>query len=255
MSFRADLIETSAALPAYHLGPSLKLGKLPALFYFALSGKDSLELDPFNQPAAFLQNSPIRIFSFTIPGHGPDSKNSEAIASWAQAFSEGKNPIKEFIEGVNQSIEELIRLDLIDSEKMAAAGLSRGGFIATQLAASDSRIKAILGFAPMVQLELSEDFKKYQISEEVLNSSLNHLAEKLVGRSLRFYIGNRDILVHTDANYRFIRLLTEVNFNAGVRSPKVELIISPSIGTKGHGTPPHIFLNGVNWLKETLRIL
>ena len=37
-----------------YLGPSINLGPLPAVFYFALSATDSLSLDPFDQPAVYL---------------------------------------------------------------------------------------------------------------------------------------------------------------------------------------------------------
>ncbi|MEK7340133.1 MAG: hypothetical protein AABZ92_05425, partial [Verrucomicrobiota bacterium] len=46
-----------------YLGPSVDLGPLPAVFYFALSARDSLLLDPFNQPAVYLSQFPLRIFS------------------------------------------------------------------------------------------------------------------------------------------------------------------------------------------------
>lgn len=255
MPCKTDLIESPVDLPIYHQGPSFSLGKLPAFIYFALSGKDSLELDPFNQPAAFLQGFPIRVFSFTLPGHGPDKKNSAAIGEWAKDFSNGENPIYDFIQKAKKNIELLDQLNLIDCEKLAVGGLSRGGFIAAHLAAAEPRIQTLLGFAPMIALELSEEFQKYPIGENVLQQSLENLIPKLIGRSLRFYIGNRDILVHTDACYKFIRHLTEASHVSGIRSPEVELIITPSIGAKGHGTAPHIFLQGVNWLKEKLRII
>ena len=255
MSYSAELLDSPSALPIYHMGPPLKVGPLPALFYFALSGKDSLELDPFNQPAAFLKEDPMRVFSFTLPGHGGELKNSEAIAYWAEAFASGQNPIRDFVEQAKANIDELVQRNLIDPQRLAAAGLSRGGFVATHLAAQDERVKIILGFAPMVSLELSEEFKKEPVSASVIESSLEALIPRLTSKMLRFYIGNRDLRVHTDACYSFIRKLTDAAYVAKVSSPQVELVISPSIGHLGHGTAPQTFLNGMNWLKEKMRIL
>ena len=43
-------ITTASNLEVYFTGPPIEEGPRPALFYFALSGHQSLTLDPFNQP-------------------------------------------------------------------------------------------------------------------------------------------------------------------------------------------------------------
>lgn len=247
-------IESPAGLPIYYIGPPLKEGPLPALFYFSLSGKDSLQLDPFNQPVNYLKDSPVRIFSFTLPGHGDGLKNSEAISFWASAFAQGENPVKTFIDKARANIDALIHSKIVDEKRLVVAGLSRGGYIATLLAATEKRIQAVLGFAPMIHLEISEEFKKFPTTETVLQESLEAYIPQLVGTPLHFYIGNRDILVSTDACYQFIRKLTETSYSAGIRSPQVGLTLNPSIGAKGHGTAPATFLDGVTWLKKQLRM-
>ena len=38
----------------------------------------------------------------------------------------------------------------------------------------------------------------------------------------------------------------------GIRSPQMELLLTPPIGYKGHGTSPDIFYSGSLWIKEKL---
>ena len=52
-----DIINGPNSISIYHVGPPLELGPLPTFFYFALSGEESLTLNPYNQPVSFLRNS------------------------------------------------------------------------------------------------------------------------------------------------------------------------------------------------------
>jgi esterase FrsA len=111
----------------------------------------------------------------------------------------------------------------------------------------------VLGFAPLTQPQPLEELKLFQgISFDHI--SLTSVADHLIHARLRFYIGNHDTRVGTDACYHFIHYLTEVAFNSGIRSPTVELILYPSIGYKGHGTPPVIFYEGADWIKGQIMI-
>lgn len=247
-------INPPSGLPIYHSGAPLDSGKLPAFFYFALSGKDSLHLDPFNQPATFLSNAPIRTYSFTIPGHDPGLKNTEAMHWWAERFRNNENPLEAFFEQCLENIEFLIQHDLVDEEAIAVGGLSRGGFIATHLAARDPRIKTLVGFAPLTTTKTIQEFRDLQNSPIVNTLEFDPLLDTLINKQIRFYIGNRDERVSTDACYHFIRQLTERAYEHKIRSPSIELIINPSIGHKGHGTSPSVFKQGSDWIKSALLV-
>lgn len=248
-----DEIHSPSGLTIYHKGPDLQSGPLPALYYFALSGKDSLTLDPFNQPVNFLDNFPIRIFSFDIPGHGDGLENTKAIGYWARQLAEGNNIINKFIDDSVNNVNFIIENGWVDTEHMAAAGISRGGFISFHIAAKHTKINNILAFAPLILLSKSEEFKELENDPIVQELNVTNLIPQLVHKHVRCYIGNRDVRVGTDRCFDFIESLTETAFQQGVRSPQVELIISPSIGHKGHGTPPHIFRDGAEWLKSRLK--
>lgn len=243
-----SIIESPFPLAIHHLGPDLNKGPLPSLFYFALSGEESLTLDPYNQPAVFLAQHPIRILSFTLPGHGPGYATSTAISLWGKELAEGHNIIAEFIEAAVQNIDYLIEQGIIHPKHLAAAGLSRGGFIATHLAARDPRIHTVVGYAPMTRLTFLKEFA--EIHSYALD--LIHLVEKLVHKKIRFYIGNRDLRVGTKESYQFIETLAETQHQAGYRSPPAELIITPSIGHKGHGTSLATFHDGMKWLQSKI---
>lgn len=249
-----EIIPAPSSLSIHHLGPPLKKGPLPSFFYFALSALDSLTLDPYNQPIQFLESEALRCFSFTLPGHGPGLKNSEALSSWATAFQQGNDILAPFLEGAGENIQFLVENGWVDKEKIAVAGLSRGGFAATLLGAMQVDIKWILAFAPMTNLRIYKEFQTADVAEFAEKYDLKKFINQLVDKSLRFYIGNRDLKVSTDACFELIRLIADQGYAMGKRSCKTELMISPSIGNQGHGTPPHLFKEGIEWLKKEWNI-
>lgn len=234
----------------YFQGPGLETGIQPAVLYFALSAHMSLFVDPFNQPVLHLSHQGIRVFSWDLPFHEADQDPNEALLKWGREFSKRPSFISDFISLCQENIHFLIQQGLVNIHSLAVAGLSRGGFIATHLAARDPRIKTVVGFAPLTHPQPFQETKSH--SEFLASISLAALVNHLVHTHLLFFIGNRDMRVGTDACYHFIRALTEAAFAQGVRSPKVELIIYPSIGHKGHGTPSVIFHQGADWIKQQL---
>jgi predicted esterase len=236
------------------IGPPLSEGPLPAVFYFALSAHDSLHLDPFNQPALFLSKYPLRIFSMTLPGHEDKLPATEALVRWAEAIASGENVISHFIDTVANTVEKLIKENAILPDQLAVAGLSRGGFIAAHAAANIPQFKSILAFAPLTSLAFAKEFHNIPHNPLVQALDLNAITEKLIDKHLRFYIGNRDERVSTDLCFQWIRKLTEAAYAHHIRSPQVELIISPSIGRQGHGTSPEIFHDGARWLLSELGV-
>ncbi|MBS0621394.1 MAG: alpha/beta hydrolase [Verrucomicrobia bacterium] len=249
----SERILTRKGHELFFVGPPLLQGPLPAFFYFSLGGEESLLLDPFNLPAVHLQQLPLRIFSMTLPFHEESEDKHTAIAKWAEEMAQGKTPLQDFLTQAHEALLDLLEEGVITH--IATGGLSRGGFIATHLAALEPRIKAVLGLAPMTDLSVLRDFEAINHLESVKALSLSLLAPKLTHTHIRFYIGNRDIAVGTAACFSFIETLANVAFEARVRSPHVELFISPSIGHRGHGTPAHIFAEGAHWIGQQLHLL
>lgn len=233
----------------FHIGPPLDHGPLPTIFYFALSGPDSLCLDPFNQPVQFLDGKWIRIFSMTLPAHEGGLSPQNALSVWAEEIAKGRDPLGDFFEEALKAVDYTVRQKLADPQKLGIAGLSRGGFIASHLAAREERFKAILQFAPLTRLSKGKDFEA--IKDHPLIHSLDafHLTKQLANRHIRFYIGNKDTRTHTKTCFEFAMQLVEHSTH---RSPQIEFIMTPSIGQMGHGTPPEAFRQGAEWLAQCL---
>lgn len=247
-----DLIEVPSLPTVYHIGPPLTTGALPSVFYFSLSGQESLNLDPYNQPAVYLANQNIRVFSITLPEHFGTHPHPHAMNSWAASIASGFDFMKDFVADCSHCIDYFVDKGYVSLHRIGSCGLSRGGFAATHLAAHDKRIKYVVGFAPITNLAALKEFNAVGNMELCHRLSLTALIPQLTNVSLRFYIGNRDTCVNTSDCYEFIHKLTEAAHQLKRRSLPIELTIYPSIGHKGHGTPPEIFRSGADWLLEKL---
>ncbi len=79
-------IESTFDEPIYFTGPEINDGIKPAFFYFALSGKQSLQLDPYNQPIQFLNKQNVRCFSWSLPFHNDEIELSSAMPLWIETW-------------------------------------------------------------------------------------------------------------------------------------------------------------------------
>jgi esterase FrsA len=242
-------LQAAPNITVYHTGPSLDHGPLPAIFYFTLAGPDSLTVDPYNQPVQFLSDRWIRFFSLTLPAHENGLSPHNALNVWAEDIAKGIDILGQFLDAAELAIDFTIRQKLVDPQKLGLAGLSRGAFIASHLAAREKRFHNILQFAPLTRLEKTKEFQTMQSHPIVRSLDLFALAPSIADRNIRFYIGNRDTRVDTRSCFEFAMQLVD---KATVKSPFIELIISPSIGQHGHGTSPEIFRQGANWLADCL---
>lgn len=247
-----EIIEAQGLPTIYHLGPPLSEGPLPSVFYFSLSGEESLTLDPYNQPTVHLSKKNIRVFSITLPGHEGNFPHSLAIKSWADHLGAGINLIEQFVAICQKTLSYLIDCSYVDQAFIGVAGLSRGAYLATHVAAKDERIHTILGFAPLTTLETMKDFQELKEDPLIQSLSLKNIIPELTNKKIRFYIGNYDTLVDTAQCFSFIHSLAEKSYLEKRRFAPIELIIYPAIGHKGHGTPPEIFHEGALWLANSL---
>ncbi len=245
-------LEIPGQLPVCFRGPPLSEGPLPAFLYFSLSDEESLLEHPYSTPAEKL-SSFFRVFSWTLPFHGPGFNKFHAMEKWLRAFYEQKAPFEEFFRTVCAGIEWLISEKIIHPDQLAAGGLSRGAWIATHIAAREKRIKTLLGFAPLTRFQELPDYQPYledlSFSNYLDAWNLRSLTEQLLHlKHVRYYIGGRDRWVSTDACYRFVRELTEKGHALHARHLNVEFRMTPSVGLKGHGTTPETFSEGCQWL-------
>lgn len=240
-------LEIRPGLEVSWTGAPLELGALPGFFYFALSAEESLGQDPYNQPVVALAEAPLRCYSLTLPSHGPGFDHREAMYDWAKDVQLGAKELLQFLDAVEEAIRFLIGAGWLLKERIAFGGLSRGGFIATHLAARLGNAAGVVGYAPLTRISFLTELEGIGRSLD-----LHALAPQLTRTPIRFYIGNRDVRVSTDECYDFIRKVAEAAYADGVRSPMVELIITHAIGHQGHGTPSTSFYGGAHWISERL---
>lgn len=250
-------IKTPSGITLYYLGPSLDAGPLPALFYFSLSGEESLYLEPYNQVPQILKDEKMRTLSLTLPGHEEGRNKFQAMKYWADKIKEGSYLIEELIDQIDETLSWLLAEGIVDPKAIATAGLSRGGLIAGLLAAKNTHIKTLVAFAPVVDLSFLEDFSDFKESSRLLErleelslfAKIEHLTHL---HHMRFYIGMRDEKVNTDRCYHFIKEMTEKVHEKRAKQCHVELFLTPPLGYKGHGTAPHIFHEGATLIKREL---
>jgi hypothetical protein len=225
------VLKTKKIIAPQYIGPPLDAGAKPAVFYFALSAKDSLFLDPYNQPVKVLETADMRIFSVTLPGHDILPPQA-ALETWTLEVMES------FFEEVCLHINDLIHKKIITS--CAVMGLSRGVFVAAHVAARLPSIQTLLGFAPLTELA------------SLPGMDLETLSEKLFSKTIRCTIGSRDVRVGTEKTFSWLFKLADLAFQKGLRTSPIELIMTPSIGKDGHGTSPETFRAGAEWLLKGL---
>jgi hypothetical protein len=216
---------------------------VPTVFYFALSARDSLYLDPFNQPTIPLVKKNIRVCSITLPGHDTLSA-TDAMLFLASEMKKKVPIIENFIEKATTFITDLLNKEILIPQTTAFMGLSRGVLIAANIAAKIPQIPMLLAFAPLTQLKTLKEFQ--DLNTDLLN--LNNLSQSLYNRSIRCYIGNNDTRVGTANCFEWIFQLAKTAATHQIRNIPIELIIKPSIGRDGHGTSPETFSEGSNWL-------
>ena len=251
MPHQSNTILAPGLEPLHYLGPPLSSGPLPAVFYFSLSAEESLSLDPFNQPALRLAELGVRVFSITLPAHHGAFPHPHAMQEWLEDIQTGGKVIGDFIATCTASIDYLIEQGWIDPHRIGAAGLSRGAYIAFLLAAEDQRVRSVAGFSPLTRFAALDDVSDSPMKQVIL-SDLKNYADRLSNKKVKVYIGNNDTRVSTSSCYGFIEALTHSAVSHKHRPPPIEMVIYPSIGHKGHGTPKHIFESGAEWLAAIL---
>jgi hypothetical protein len=107
----------------------------------------------------------------------------------------------------------------------------------------NSKIKHIVGFAPLTDLTKAKEFRDLPSSIH-LPKPISFLKESLIHTSLKFFIGNQDTRVSTHRALETIVDLCDFALEKSIKSPPIEISVYPSIGHMGHGTPPHIFEEG-----------
>ncbi|TDC48608.1 hypothetical protein E1212_20655 [Jiangella ureilytica] len=158
---------------------------------------------------------------------------SEGLPGWAELAVDEHDFVADFNTRLKQVLDHLIDEELVDAERIAVAGTSRGGFLALRYAAFDPRVACAVGYAPVTDLRQVSEFATAASVPFVDELSLAAHLDPLVGRPVYIVIGDRDVRVGTDSAIEAARALSA----AAVTGFPVAGIVNPSFEDLTGGWP------------------
>lgn len=250
----------------------------PTLFLFATTVETTLGSETYSQVGRLLSPSGVLVISVDVPGHGQDRREGEpeGIAAWPGRVARDEPLVADFAKRCTAVLDHLVAEKHTDPARVAAAGTSRGGFMAVQFAAADPRVRAVVGFAPVTRPAFISEFAGMKGDARVEALNLTNVADRLAGRSVWLTIGNDDARVSTDECVAFSRRLIDANKRAAAAQkpaaekpsaekpsdqkatdqkpadPKLIDVELEVLAAAGHRTPAGAHQRAADWLKERL---
>ena len=215
---------TTAAGAAFTMLPLQQNAPAPTLLLLASTGVDTLTIEPYCCVGRLLHARGWNVVSLDIPCHGADCRAGEPaeLAGWVVRIGQGEDFVTDFRARVNDTLAHLIAADIADPRRIAAAGTSRGGFLAFHAAAVNQRIRAVAAFSPATDLRALREFTDQQENPLLSRLSLEESVEALADRAVWITIGNADERVDTARVVAFAHALA-----AGARKhdPAGEMVL------------------------------
>ncbi len=242
--------EQTAAGIAFARLPLAARAPAPTLLLFALAGAETLSAEPYCRVGRLLQARGWNVAALDLPCHGADRRAGEPaeLEGWAARAAAGEDFVAAFCARVNAVIAHLAAAGAADPARLAAAGTSRGGFMAFQAAAGNPAIRAAAAFAPVTDLAALSEFAGQGAKPLVRRRALIRAVEQLADRAIWITIGNADKRVGTGKAVAFARALARAAVAQG-RPPQVTLQVLP---TPGHASRPEWHAQAADWLDEQM---
>jgi alpha-beta hydrolase superfamily lysophospholipase len=223
-------------------------GAAPTLLLLAMAGKETLSAELYGRVGRLLHAQGWNVISLDLPCHGDDcSPGAPAqIAGWVARIAAGEDIVAAFQQRVNDVVEHLVATGVADPRRLAAAGTSRGGYLACQAAAGNPRIRAVAAFSPVTDLLALTEFAGQQDNPLTRRLALMHAVPQLADRAAWIIIGNADTRVDTDKAVALARALVA----AGQSLPAgrdVTLCLQP---VSGHRSCPEWHDAAATWLQQ-----
>ena len=229
------------------------LAKKPAPTLFMLAGtiEGTLGKSYFRQCGNELAELGYLVVSIDLPCHGTQTIEGQpnGLSGWGHRVGNGEDIVAESNNRLSKVLDHLIMTGLTDPDKVAAAGTSRGGFLAIHFAAHDSRVKAAAGFAPATDLAALSEFRSKQEHPLVRTLSLKNQAEKLAGRPVWIIIGDVDERVGT---HHAIELANRLSAHAKEKKVASNVELHVISEPRGHTTPQGSSRLAAAWLNRHL---
>lgn len=190
----------------------------PTLFLFAREADLTLDHPSYNQIGTALQAQGWLIVSLDIPGHGENVQPGETggLTGWAERTAAGEDWVQPFTQTVSQAIDYLIRSEQSLPDRIYAAGLSRGGFLALHAAAADARIKAVVACWPVTDLRALEEFAALHDNPLAAQLRIHTQAAKLSHQPIYILMADHDPRVSTEQAVTFAQSVRDAGGRADV---------------------------------------
>ena len=213
---------------------------VPTLFIFALDAQTTLTSADFNRIGAALRREGFLCVSLDAPCHGADNAEQQenALVGWRMRVERGEAFIEAFTSRCTAVLDHLASEGWTDPERVAAAGTSRGGFLALHFAAAEPRVRAAAAFAPVTRLRALGEFDGVKNPDAADALSLVNVSPKLTDKHIVLYIGENDRRVGTEHAIQFARTL-----------PALELHVTK---TEGHRVLPIAHTEAAEFIAERL---
>src|SRR5205085_2081100 len=88
------------------------------------------------------------------PCHGKDNTENadNPLATWRARIERGDRLVDDFSARCTRVLDYLVAEKYADPARAAAAGISRGGFLALHWAAAEPRVRCVAAFSPVTEL-------------------------------------------------------------------------------------------------------
>ncbi|MFH1567022.1 MAG: prolyl oligopeptidase family serine peptidase [Gemmatimonadota bacterium] len=224
----------------------------PALLLFAMAAADTLLAQPYGRVGRLLHARGWTVASLDLPCHGADRRPGEPaeLAGWAACLAAGEDFVVPFRQRVDEVVAHLVASGLADPGRLAAAGTSRGGFLALHAAAGNPRIGAVAASAPVTDLLALTEFAGLEASLLARQRAVAHAVDALAGRAVWLTIGDGDQRVDTDRAVALARGLARAAAARGLPS-RVSLHVLP---VPGHTSRPEWHDQAAAWLQEAVTL-
>lgn len=193
----------------------------PALLLtFATTARSAFQDKPHDIPFRHFAEAGHYVATFDLPHHGSCVDHfGEGIEGMCQAFVAGQDPFARFIADGQAVIDACLTQGIGQNGKFVVCGVSRAGYCALRLAASDPRIRGIAALAPVTDWRRLREFAAVKEQPAVAALAIDNWVTQLADRAVYLAIGNHDDRVGTDSFLRFAHRLFEAQDALNSSSP------------------------------------
>ena len=218
----------------------------PTLLLLAADAEGTLTTEPYRRTGRLLHARGWNVLALDLPCHGADRRadEPEQLAGWAARTTAGENFVAPFQRRAHDALAHLVATGLADPQRIAAAGTSRGGFMAFHAAAGSPLLRAVAGFAPVTDLLALLEFAGQEHNPLVHQLALPTCADVLADRATWLMIGNADDRVDTDRVIAFTRALVR----AATRRSLLAQMTLHVLPTPGHSSEAAWHDEAAYWL-------